>query len=409
MARSASPMIVFDDGRGQLGPMTDLRAAFEVRTGVMTTAGRLAAAFPRALAGYWVPEAKLALVAARANGPVNRIPESESVFLASGRWARPDAHDAIPTLGPGEAWLEAVTGDVIAAELRRADAEYFLTTGELPERVHRHESADRRLYRHPWDVLADVRGTIAHDIEQAVMPNAVVAHDVATVVGDHPVIIHPTATIGANVVLDATAGPILVQERAVVRHAAVLCGPVSIGSDAVVNDQSLIKSGTVIGRSCKVGGEIGGTIFQGYANKSHDGHLGDSWVGKWANLGAGTTNSNLLNTYGPVVVRTEPDGPRSRSGLTFCGAFIGDHVKTAISTRIMTGTVLGTGAMIASSAPPPSTTRRFAWITDDGERPYRLEKFLEVMQTVMARRKKIPAEAYIDAVAELHQRWTSGG
>jgi UDP-N-acetylglucosamine diphosphorylase/glucosamine-1-phosphate N-acetyltransferase len=393
-------MIIFDDGRGKLGPMTDLRAAFEVRTGVMTTAGRLAAAFPRALDGYWVPEPLVALVAGRANAPVNRLPDEETLLLANGRWARPDDG---PDLQPGEAWVESASGDVIAAVMRRADAAYFLETGVLPERTRVVEAEDRRLFRHPWDFLPDLRRTIVHDLDQLpVMNDTLPAREVAHVVGDAPLQIHRSATVGANVVFDVTDGPILVQEDAVIRHGAIIVGPVSIGRRSMVADRSIIKAGTVIGRDCKVGGEIGSTIFQGCANKVHDGHLGDSWIGKWANLGAGTTNSNLLNTYGDVVVRTEVDGPRHRTGLTFCGLFAGDHVKTAIGTRIMTGTVIGTGSMIARTAPPPSTVPRFAWMTDDGERIFRIDKFLDVARTVMARRKREPSAAYEARIHALH-------
>ena len=49
--------IIFDDGHGQLGPMTDLRACFEVRTGMFTTAGRIAAGRPKTLAGTGCPSA----------------------------------------------------------------------------------------------------------------------------------------------------------------------------------------------------------------------------------------------------------------------------------------------------------------------------------------------------------------
>jgi len=400
MPQTGRRLVIFDDGRGRLGPMTDLRASFEVRTGVLTTAARISAAFPRMLDGYWVPEPLAALVGTRANAPVNRLPDEEVLLLANGRWARPDDG---PDLEPGEAWVEAASGDVICAVLRRADAEYLLSTGELHERVRTVAAEERRLYRHPWDVLPDLRATIVHDLETLPpMNDATVGRDVAQVVGDAPLLIHRSARIGAGVVFDVTDGPILVQEDAVIRHGAIVVGPTSIGPRSMVADRAVIKAGTVIGRDCKVGGEVGTTIFQGCANKVHDGHLGDSWVGKWANLGAGTTNSNLLNTYGDVVVRTEVDGPRHRTGLTFCGAFVGDHVKTAIGTRLMTGTVLGTGAMIAASIPPPTTVPRFAWLTDEGERIFRLEKFLEVARTVMARRGREPSAAYEARVIALH-------
>ena len=394
-------MIIFDDGRGHLGPMTDLRASFEVRTGMYTSAGRLLAARPRTLAGYWTPEPLRALVAARANAPVNELPNEEVLFLANGRWARPDHR---VELNAGEAWIEKTTGDVIAALLRRSDAEYFLTTGQLPERAVMREDDHRLLFAHPWDVLTGLRERLTWDIMSVNMPEALVTADHATVVGPHPVQVHPSARIGAHVVFDATDGPILIEDGVTIRHHAILCGPVSIGRGASVLDKAFIKSGTSIGRQCKVAGEIGGTIFQGFANKGHDGHLGDSWIGKWANLGAGTMNSNLLNTYGDVMVKTEVNGPRRRSGRVFCGAFVGDHVKTAIGTRIMTGTVIGTGSMIASSTPPPTTVGRFAWLTDAGTRNYRWDKFLEVMETVMKRRSKTPSPEYIQALSATYKR-----
>ena len=266
-----------------------------------------------------------------------------------------------------------------------------------------------------WTAAAGLVGldhlprTIPHDISKVRLVDAKILGNDSPVVGDHPVEMHATSTIFPGVVLDATTGPIIIHEHAVLRPGAVVCGPCSIGRGATVIDRALIKPNTVIGPVCKVGGEVGGTIFQGYANKAHDGHLGDSWVGKWANFGAGTTNSNLLNTYGEVTMRVHPDGPRHRTGRVYMGAVVGDHVKLAINTRIMTGTTIGTGAMIASTAPPPATVARFAWITDEGERVYRRDKFLEVMTKVMSRRDRTPFDAYVAAVTRLYDEARGGG
>ena len=392
-------MIIFDDGRGQFGPMTDLRAAFEIRTGMETTARRIHARYPKTLAGYWTPEAIHPIVSERANAPVNAMPPEEELWCVSGRLALPPA---TLDLALGDVMVEEATGDVIAARLRRAEAEYFLTSGEIPERARTRTVSDRMLYRFPWDILGSLPGVLAHDLAMCRLLHSRMATEVATVIGEHPVHIHESATIYPNTTFDAERGAIIIHGEATIRPGAILCGPCSIGPGSTVLDQTLIKPNTVIGPMCKIAGEVGGTIFQGYANKAHDGHLGDSWVGKWANLGAGTTNSNLLNTYGEVVMRLEPGGARKRTGMTFLGAIIGDHVKTAIGTRIMTGTVLGTGAMVASSTPPPTTVERFAWITDDGVRSFRIEKFIEIMKTVMARRKREPSEAYVRAIDLLH-------
>ncbi|MEL7484590.1 MAG: glucose-1-phosphate thymidylyltransferase, partial [Planctomycetota bacterium] len=155
---------------------------------------------------------------------------------------------------------------------------------------------------------------------------------------------------------------------------------------------------------CKIAGEVGGTIFQGFSNKAHEGHLGDSWVGEWVNFGAGTNNSNLLNTYGEVLARATVGGPSERTGQTFIGAIIGDHVKFAISTRIMTGSVIHTGAMWASGAPVSEVIGPFTWATDRGETAFRLSRFLETAKTVMDRRGMEPGDEYLARLSVLHER-----
>jgi UDP-N-acetylglucosamine diphosphorylase/glucosamine-1-phosphate N-acetyltransferase len=195
---------------------------------------------------------------------------------------------------------------------------------------------------------------------------------------------------------------VLVGPKVAVRPFATLVGPCCILEGSIVAERAVIKANTSIGPGCRVGGEVGGTIFQAFSNKAHDGHLGDSIVGEWVNLGAGTDNSNLLNTYGEVTVRLEAALPRERTGRMFCGSFLADHAKLAIGTRLMTGTSIGTGAMVAASAAPDTTVDRFAWVTDDGSRRYRLAKFLEVARTVMARRGVTPGPAYLARLAALH-------
>ena len=392
-------MIIFDDGLGQLGPMTDLRASFEVRTGMHTTATRIAGCWPKALAGYWVPPRLADTVAERANAPVNMLPNEETVVCVNGRWAMPDAN---LKLALNEAAVEQASGHVVAAHFRRADAEYFLTTGQLHERTQVVKIGSRVLYRYPWDVIGLIKQTVPQDIMSQKLTGGKDAADIAQVVGSHPVVIAESARVYPNVVFDAENGPIIVHDRAVIRPGAILCGPCSIGEDSTVVDRALIKANTVIGPYCKVGGEIGATIFQGFSNKSHDGHLGDSWVGRWVNFGAGTTNSNLLNTYGEVTMRLDESGQRFRTGMTFLGSIIGDHVKLAILTRLMTGTAIGTGAMIACTKPPPTTVRRFAWITDDGSRSFRLEKLIETARTMMARRHVQMSEGYERLLRDLY-------
>ncbi|MFO0873225.1 MAG: putative sugar nucleotidyl transferase [Phycisphaerales bacterium] len=391
------PLVLFDDDLGRFGPMVDLRAAFEIRTGAETTARRVARRAGDRLACFWVPARLRAMVAERSTLPVNVLPEAPRLALLNGRLLR---HDGLGDCPPDEALVEDGTGDVVAATLTRADAEAFLRDGTLPAHVARRSSAALRMVRRPWEILAALETTIAHDISHD-RPREAREAAPATVVGEHPVSIERSAVLWPGVVIDAEHGPVAIHERAVVRAHATLCGPCVVGAGATVAEQAVIRPRTVIGPMCRVGGEVSGTIFQGFANKAHDGFLGDSYVGKWVNLGAGTTNSNLLNTYGEVSMRLAPDAPRERTGRQFLGAIIGDHAKLAIGTRLMTGTTIGTGAMIATSASPPSSVPAFAWLTDDASstsKRWRIDRFEETMRTVMARRGEEVGEAYCAAV-----------
>jgi UDP-N-acetylglucosamine diphosphorylase / glucose-1-phosphate thymidylyltransferase / UDP-N-acetylgalactosamine diphosphorylase / glucosamine-1-phosphate N-acetyltransferase / galactosamine-1-phosphate N-acetyltransferase len=402
------PAVLFDDAPASLAPLVDLRASFEVRTGALTTIERaetLLGESDHELAGVWARPGLEALVRETVKLPVcdaGLLKSVGHVLLVSGRC--PILPDAGAALARGHALVERESSHVIAAHLDAASAEVFLRTGALPTAVTKHEHDAPALLHHPWDVIRfrdaciDVDLQILGELESQELPGGVLA------IGEHDVTISPDAVVYPMVVLDASEGPIVIDEHATVRPGAIIIGPAYIGRGSTVLDRALIKAHTAIGPVCKVAGEVGGTIFQGYANKGHDGHLGDSWIGAWANLGAGTTNSNLLNTYDQVIAQAAPDAPRVRTGLQFLGCVLGDHVKTAIQTRLMTGAMIGTGSMLAAMT-PPTAVGRFEWVTDSPagvkRQPYRLSKFIEVARAAMGRRKIVPSDAYAARLGEI--------
>ena len=150
-------------------------------------------------------------------------------------------------------------------------------------------------------------------------------------------------TLGKNVVLepnvffDTSEGDITIGEGTKIKANVVLRGPLSIGKNCVISTFAEI-SRSQIGDVCKIGGEVTNCVIGSYSNKAHHGFLGHSHVGQWVNIGAGTSVSNLKNTYSTVVVGGID------TGETFFGCIIGDYVKTAINTSIFTGKVIGASA-----------------------------------------------------------------
>ena len=151
------------------------------------------------------------------------------------------------------------------------------------------------------------------------------------------------AKLGDYIVTDTTAGPIVLEAGASVGPYTYLCGPAHLGAGARVLEHAAIKDGVALGHTTKIGGEVEASIIEPYTNKQHHGFLGHSYLGSWINLGAGTCNSDLKNTYGHV--KMDYRGRRVSSGMQFVGCFIGDYAKTAINTSIFTGKTIGACSM----------------------------------------------------------------
>jgi UDP-N-acetylglucosamine diphosphorylase / glucose-1-phosphate thymidylyltransferase / UDP-N-acetylgalactosamine diphosphorylase / glucosamine-1-phosphate N-acetyltransferase / galactosamine-1-phosphate N-acetyltransferase len=185
-----------------------------------------------------------------------------------------------------------------------------------------------------------------------------------------------------GITLDTRAGPIRIDEGAHVRSFSRLEGPLHIGRNSHILGGSVGRAS--IGPTCKVRGEVEESILLGFVNKAHDGYLGHALVGRWVNLGAMTTNSDLKNNYAPVRVRTAAG--EIDTGLTKVGCFLGDHVKTGIGTLLNTGCVVGAGSNLFGGAMPPARVPPFSWGAGSALTEFRLDRFLEVAEVVMARR-----------------------
>lgn len=192
--------------------------------------------------------------------------------------------------------------------------------------------------------------------------------------------------LGPGCVLDASKGPVVVDNHATVGANAVVEGPCYVGPRSVIAPLTYLRPGCSIGPMCKIGGEASNSIMLGYSNKAHDGFLGDSYLGRWVNFGAGTVTSNLKNTYGEITVKM---GSREiPTGRRFLGALVGDHTKTAIGTRLMTGSYIGFCCMLAGSNPAPRFMPSMTFWTDKGQERYRTDAAIEVIQRVFARRDR---------------------
>lgn len=232
-----------------------------------------------------------------------------------------------------------------------------------------------------FDLVTALEVLLAADVADFLREPGDHIPDGSIVVGDPHDVVLLGAAVEPGVVFDTRAGAIVLEQHSYVRSGSRLEGPLYVGPGTQLLGGAIGRC--AIGPRCKVRGEMAWSTFVGYANKAHDGYLGHSVLGRWVNIGAGTTTSNLKNTYGSV--RLEIGGERVETGRQFLGSLVGDHAKTAIGSLLSTGTVVGVGANVFGRANVPKQVPAFAWGVG-GERMTE-EGFLTVARRVMERRQ----------------------
>ena len=191
------------------------------------------------------------------------------------------------------------------------------------------------------------------------------------IISPHHIFIEEGAVI-EHCTLNASTGPIYIGTNAVVMEGTCIRGPFAACEGATVKMGTRIYGSSTIGPHCIAGGEIKNSILMAYSNKAHDGYLGDSVIGEWCNLGAGTSNSNIKNTAGIIKVWNNFSGEFENAGIK-CGLIMGDYSRCAINTSFNTGTVTGICCNIFGNGVPEKHLPDFSW----GDERYTLQRALK--------------------------------
>jgi UDP-N-acetylglucosamine diphosphorylase/glucosamine-1-phosphate N-acetyltransferase len=419
-------LYLYDDARARrFEPFALTRPASTLVVGVTSTWERWRSALAMEAAGVIVashladfdePDAPNAVKGEIPAGAV--IANSRFAPALSGRGTAESIAERRATASKVTRWRHAESNRTAAVRVARALPVAALSSGDVTlDALDAAEGSPADLdgwwVDEVWDLVRLLPAVLADDLNRLAEADVEWEWEVPRqriALGEHSIRVATAynegkqgAIVEPNVVFDASAGPIRVAAGAHVHAFTRLVGPCYIGPGSTVMGGDI--SSCSIGPVCKIRGELSNSIFVGYANKGHDGFVGHSVLGRWVNLGASTVTSNLKNTYGTVALWT-PDGIRD-TRLQFLGTMFGDHAKTGIGLRLTTGTVLGAGANVYGSAMPPKVVPPFAW----GERApygtYRLDKFLEVAERMMARRHvQLSEQARRQLAASHDARWT---
>jgi len=367
-------LVLFDrltPQRRNFYPLALSRPIWTLRCGMTSLGEKLAASAGTADVACWAPPYMAAVCRRETAWPVND-PQSlvgDDLLLAAANvkaseiWAYRE--------GPSCVAVDA-SGAVVAARITRQDLgtlpadslDALLTAAQ--QRFPTDDDGPLATWNYTWELVlangpqlaADFRALGRSGIEGTVEQPCAIRGSRNDIFIGRGAKIHPMA------VLDAEQGPIYIDEEAEIQPFTRIEGPCYIGRKSILLGAKC-RQGNSIGPVCRIGGEVEGTIIQGYSNKYHDGFLGHAYVGQWVNLGALTTNSDLKNDYSEVKITL--DGRKQLpTGSSKVGALIGDHAKTSIGTLLNTGACIGAMALLVSSGTLlPKFIPSFTWYLND--------------------------------------------
>ena len=375
MKKNARNVILFDDNevRKQLLPFTYTRPIALLRVGITTIAEKWQAMLGEANYSYLtVPylKKKFPLHARR----------SSNLMVAGNVIPTPELAQQVLGLGLGEALMVGEQLIAFNGSAHDYDAHHY-TRIHFPENIP-------LVIKHLYDIFEFNGVVLSQDFDRLTAGReSQPLSPTNTVIGDASRIFVEQGAYVEGAMLNTHEGPIYIGPNVEVMEGACIRGGFAACHDAKVRIGAKVYGATTLGPHCKIGGEVENTVFIGYSNKAHEGFLGDAVIGEWCNIGGGTTASNLKNDYGEIKLWNYASKRFERTGLQFCGLFMGDHSKIGVNGLINTATVLGVGVNIHGAGFPRNFVASFQeGSAAAGFKNVPLETFYTIAERVMARR-----------------------
>jgi len=169
-------------------------------------------------------------------------------------------------------------------------------------------------YQYPWEALKGIK-----DFILALGPT--LPKDEYTEVSEH-VWVHKTAHVFPSAYLGA---PCIIGPNTEVRHCAFIRSSALVGADCVVGNSVELKN----------------VILFDHVQTPHYNYVGDSILGYYSHMGAGSITSNVKSDKQLIVVHDRFNNENIEIGLKKMGAMLGDHVEVGCNSVLNPGTVIG--------------------------------------------------------------------
>ena len=137
-----------------------------------------------------------------------------------------------------------------------------------------------------------------------------------------------------------------IAKSAKVFESAYIKGPCIIGEDSEVRHCAFIRGNALVGNNCVVGNstELKNVILFDHVQVPHYNYVGDSILGAYAHMGAGSITSNVKSDKALVVIKDGTE--RIETGIKKVGAFLGDHVEVGCGSVLNPGSVVGRNSSV---------------------------------------------------------------
>ncbi len=285
------------------------------------------------------------------------LPSGDYLLIHSNVLPSPKIIEQVKNMRPGELLLCASNGPV-AIKFSHSG---IINTSDIKVSRTVLLEEEAKVIAQPWHIFQLNNYAICEDFRLLTQGrNSEPLSPTNEVVSPENIFLEKGAVVEYSV-LNASAGPIYIGKNAEIMEGSLIRGPLALCEGAVLKMGSKIYGATTLGPYSVGGGEIKNSVLFGYSNKAHDGYLGDSVIGEWCNLGAGTCNSNVKNSAALVKVYSDLEKNSYENAGLKCGVLMGDYSRCAINTLFNTGTVTGVSANVFGSGLTPKYIPSFSW------------------------------------------------
>lgn len=415
-------ILIFEDNfYSNLSPLSILRPVYDIVTGIYTNRERLEEFIPsKYKLSLHCRNILLPLLKSENPGKrINQIEKNDYIFMNGSvifsedfiLWVTKKMKMNTVFVNKGKAIAAKVSKDKLTYIKHKIENVNIDNTLSLKDFDYLEQYEDEELSKkysvlnidYSWDIMKYFDTVLEMDLSiKSVNKRRSGLHSKISAVNLKNIRIAKSANIYPNVVLDADAGMIYIDDKAIIEPFSYIKGPVYIGKNVLVKAGAKIYGSCSFGAGCKITGEISGSIFHSKVNKQHDGFIGNTYACPYVNFGADTVTSNLKNNYSKIRVKFVDE--QINTGMQFLGTIAGDHSKFGINTMLNTGTIVGVFANVAGGGFPDKKIDSFSW-NILGSQPvrYKLEEALATAKTVFERRHIEMSEEYENLVREVYK------